>query len=298
MYPHAARRRRAEVTGGARGGRRCPRGYGPRCSSAAGRRRTRRPRGARPRGRRARHASSTASKLDRLAVAAGARRRRRGQARAGPRQAGQPVDFLLGGGERRSAPRRRLSMRRHLELGLEDRQRGAQLVAGVGDEALLALERGAPPAAPPRPASSHAPGGARQQRRRRAPPTSAPAASAGLARPRRRAPTTPRTRARRPAASRRRPLVETGVAVAVEEPRRRSAAASCARVSRGRAPRGLPASTTPSAASTCATSSSASSPARPAAAVEPVALAAATELRRARAQPVDPASRRSAAKRR
>ena len=93
-------------------------------------------------GREARRYARPAARRCRAAAgASGARRRRRGRSRAAPRRARR-------GGRsprrptaaRRAALPRATAAQRQLELGLEDRQRRAQLVTRVGDEGALALE--------------------------------------------------------------------------------------------------------------------------------------------------------------
>ncbi len=94
----------------------------------------------------------------------------------------QPVGLLGGGAQRRSSSSRRaLAAERQLELGPQDRQRRAQLVARVGDEAPLALERRLEPRRASRSASRRA-GGSRRRR----------AAAAGAAPARRRRSPRPR----------------------------------------------------------------------------------------------------------
>ncbi len=59
------------------------------------------------------------------------------------RQAHQPVGLLAGGGDRRAQLARRVvAAQRQLQLGLEDRERRAELVAGVGHEGPLVREGG------------------------------------------------------------------------------------------------------------------------------------------------------------
>ena len=150
----AGRRRPRARPARRRGGARCRPGSRAPARAAAGRRRTPSPSGrstrelARPAPTRAPEAARGRWRAARATSSGSGRRaacpRRRGRARAGPRRAGRAGRPPRGGrGDRRAQLLGASGRSRSASSSsvLEERQRRAQLVARVGDEAALALER-------------------------------------------------------------------------------------------------------------------------------------------------------------